>query len=273
MSGLFRKVSRRAKIGGLRGWGGRIRTAACRNARAGEHGHRRKGGEQLIDPTGDKAHWGWGLPDSATIRPRSSTLLCGTSKPGAAATDGSVTSVFKVCEKEMRSWRNRLAMNPPANLIRWIPGVSNEARDAVNAAFDAMSTWRTETVNNSERNREEVIEKMAAAGHALGWPEQIVDATRSQMQTLIKTQTQMMDQMMDAWEEQIKSPNPSAMLTKLKSLSSFGPAGSWPNLGDVSTTNPMQFSMQFVEQWQKVWSDSMAFWTKAASSPWPGTGT
>ena len=31
------------------------------------------------------------------------------------------------------------------------PGLSDEARKAVNAAFDAMSTWRTETVNNSEK--------------------------------------------------------------------------------------------------------------------------
>jgi hypothetical protein len=155
-----------------------------------------------------------------------------------------------------------------------VPGLSNEARDAVNAAFDAMSTWRTETVNNGEKNVEQVIEKMGAAARALGWPEQIVDATRSQMQTVTKTQIQMMDQMMDAWEEQIKSPNPSAMLSKLKSLSSFGPAESWPSLGtDRSAMDPMQFSMQFIEQWQKVWSDAMAFWIKAASSQWPRTGT
>jgi hypothetical protein len=115
-----------------------------------------------------------------------------------------------------------------------VPGLGAEAHDAVNAAFDAMSTWRTETVNTSEKNLEQVIEKMAAAARALGWPEQIVDATRSQMQTLTKTQIQMMDQMMDAWEEQIKSPNAPAMLSKLKSLSSFGPAGSWPNLAEVS---------------------------------------
>ncbi len=80
--------------------------------------------------------------------------------------------------------------------------------------------------------------------------------------------THRIDQMMDAWEEQIKSPDPSAMLSKLKPLSSFGPAGSWPNFGDVSTMNPMQF----VEQWQKAWSDAMAFWTKAASSQWPPPG-
>ncbi|MBV8745258.1 MAG: hypothetical protein JO134_09485 [Xanthobacteraceae bacterium] len=150
-----------------------------------------------------------------------------------------------------------------------IPGLSNEARDAVNAAFDAMSSWRTETVNNSEKNLEQVIEKMASAARALGWPEQIVDATRAQLQTVTKTQIQMIDQMMDAWEEQIKSPNPSAMLSKLKSLPGFGPAGSWPNVADMSAMNPMQF----VEQWQKVWSDTMTFWTKAPSSQWPRTGT
>ena len=51
------------------------------------------------------------------------------------------------------------------------PGLSAEARKAVNAAFDAMSTWRTETLNNSEKNVAQVIEKMAAAARALGWPE------------------------------------------------------------------------------------------------------
>ena len=108
-----------------------------------------------------------------------------------------------------------------------IPALSNEACDAVNATFDAVSTWRTETVDNSEKNLE-VIEKMAAAARALGWPDQIVDATRSQMQTVTKTQIQMMDQMMDAWEEQIKSPNPSAMLSKLNSLSGRRVLGRMP---------------------------------------------
>ncbi len=146
-----------------------------------------------------------------------------------------------------------------------VPGLSNEARNAVNAAFDAMSTWRMETANNNEKNLEQVIEKMAAAARALGWPEQIVDATRSQMQSVTKTQIHVMDQMMDAWEEQVKSPDPSAMLSKLKSFPGFGAAGSWPNTADLSAMNPMQFFMQFAEQWQKAWTDAMAFWTKAAS--------
>jgi hypothetical protein len=148
-----------------------------------------------------------------------------------------------------------------------IPTLSNEAREAVNAAFDAVSTWRTETVDNNERNLGQVIEKMAAAARALGWPEQIVDATRSQMQRVTKTQTQMMDQLVDAWEEQIKSPNPTGMLYKLNSIPGFDPAGTWAKAAGMSAMNPMQFYMEFFEQWQKAWLDGMAFWTKAAIPP------
>jgi len=144
------------------------------------------------------------------------------------------------------------------------PGLSEEARKAVNAAFDAMSTWRTETINSSEKNSERVIEKMAAAARALGWPEQIVEATRAQMQSITKMQIQTMDHMMDAWEEQIKSPNPSAMLSKLKSMPDLGPAGSWPhNVFQNGPMNPFQAYAQFAEQWQKAWTDAMGFWTKA----------
>ena len=141
------------------------------------------------------------------------------------------------------------------------PGLSDEARKAVNAAFDAMSTWRIETAKNSEKNSEQVIEKLAAAARALGWPEQIVDTIRTQMQSITKMQIQTMDQMMDAWEEQIKSPNPmtgspSAMLSKLKSLPGISPTGSWVNASALAT-NPMQFWMQWAEQWQKAWADAM----------------
>jgi len=40
-----------------------------------------------------------------------------------------------------------------------VTGLSDEARKAVNAAFDAMSTWRIETAKNSEKNSEQVIER------------------------------------------------------------------------------------------------------------------
>ena len=148
-----------------------------------------------------------------------------------------------------------------------VPGLSDEARQAVNAAFDAMSSWRVETAKRNEKNSEEVIEKMAAAARALGWPEQIVDASRAQLQSITKLQIQFMDQMMDIWEEQIKSPNPitasSVMLSKLKSWPDAQPAGVWPNAESFAGPgmNPMHFWMQMAEQWQKAWVDAMGVGT------------
>ena len=58
----------------------------------------------------------------------------------------------------------------------------DEARKAVRAAFDAMSTWQTEVANSDEKNLERVIDKVTAAAEALGWPKEIADAVRTQMQ-------------------------------------------------------------------------------------------
>src|SRR5262249_52100408 len=143
------------------------------------------------------------------------------------------------------------------------PGLSDDARKAVKAVFDAVSTWRTEIVNNSEKNLERVIDKIAAAAEALGWPEEIAETARAQMQAVNKMQLQTMDQMMAAWEEQIKSPNaPAAILSKLKSLPTL-PAGSWPGASTSQMGNPLEVYMQVAQQWQKACADAMSFWMKA----------
>jgi hypothetical protein len=151
-----------------------------------------------------------------------------------------------------------------------IPGLSNKAREAVNAAFDAMSTWREEAADTSEKNSKQVIEKLAAAAAALGWPEQIVDAARTQIENVTELQIKTMDHMMDAWEEQLKLPNPmtaspSRMLSKLSSLPGFGAAGAWPGADALqrAAMNPMEFWMQCAQQWQKSWTNTMTFWSNA----------
>jgi hypothetical protein len=149
-----------------------------------------------------------------------------------------------------------------------VPGLTNEAREAANAALKAMSTWRNEMADTNEKNGKQVIESMAVAASALGWPRQIVDAARTQMQSISEMQIQTMDHMMDAWIEQLKSlnpmgPSPSSMLSKLKSLPSVGTA--WPNTEafQKAAMNPLQFWMQFADQCQKSWAETMTFWSKA----------
>jgi hypothetical protein len=167
--------------------------------------------------------------------------------------------------------------NPRAFNPMSVSGLSEEARKAVKAAFDAMSAWRVEIVKSSEKNTEQVIEKIAAAAEALGWPEQIVEATTAQIQSISKMQIQTMDRIMDAWEEQIKSPNlmtgpSSTMLSKLMSSPGFSSAGTWPGLGaQPAAANPMQFWMQVAEQWQKGWAEAVALWGKVAN-PYEGGG-
>jgi hypothetical protein len=151
----------------------------------------------------------------------------------------------------------------PASLA----GLSDEARGAVNAAFDAMATWRSQTVNISERGLEQVFERMAAAARALGWPDQIVEATCGQMQAVSKMQIQTIDKVMDAWQEQIKSASPqSVMLSKLRSSSNGGPV--WPGIAtsQIAAMNPFMVYMQIMEQWQKAWADATASWPKALTT-------
>jgi hypothetical protein len=145
-----------------------------------------------------------------------------------------------------------------------VPGLSNKAREAVNAVFDSMSAWRNEIAATGENNSKQVLDKMATAAAALGWPEQIVDAARAQMQSINEMQIKTMDHIMDAWEEQLKLPNPtnaspSAMLSKLKSMPGLGPGGEWPNADalQMAATAPLALWIEFAKQWQKFWVDSM----------------
>jgi hypothetical protein len=150
-------------------------------------------------------------------------------------------------------------------------GLTSEAREAVNAALKAMSTWRNELVETSEKNGKRVIEKMAAAATALGWPEPVVDVARTQLQNVAKVQIKTVDQMMDAWEEQIKLPNamtasPSTMLVKLKSFPSLTATTSWPSAEafQQATMTPLRFWMQLAEQSQKACADMFGFWSGTA---------
>jgi hypothetical protein len=60
-----------------------------------------------------------------------------------------------------------------------------------------------------------------------------------------------MDLMMDAWEEQLKLPNPmtaspSAMLSKLTSLPGLAAS-------PTAAANPVEVWMELAEQWQRAW--------------------
>lgn len=153
--------------------------------------------------------------------------------------------------------------------------LSDDSRKAVTQAFDAMSNWRTEIAEMTERNSDAVFDKMAAAAKSLGWPTDFVEWSRKQMQSSSKMQLQATDQVMDIWEKQMKSLGTPGQFPSFPNFPGFGGAsgfsqfsGPLPGMPDFASgaANPMQFWLQAAEMWQKNWQQAMSTWMDAQQS-------
>jgi hypothetical protein len=130
-----------------------------------------------------------------------------------------------------------------------------------------MSAWRTETAESNEKNIKQVIEKMAVAAAALGWPEQIADAVRAQLQGIAEMQMKTIDHVMDVWETQLKSENPTIASPEIFSRLQFPRGAAGGGWNGRMPANPLEFWTQFAGQVQKSWIDAMTFWTRVGKSP------
>src|SRR5678809_1347332 len=83
----------------------------------------------------------------------------------------------------------------------WLNG---EARQALMHAFYAVSQWRDDITLANDRYLTRVLDQVAAAQRAQGWPHSVTVATREQLLRASKVQTQMIDQLMGDWEHQLK---------------------------------------------------------------------
>ena len=64
--------------------------------------------------------------------------------------------------------------------LRTPASLSNEARQALTAAFDAMSDWREGITAANERCLPKLLDQMTAVQHAMGWPDHREFLTRVQ---------------------------------------------------------------------------------------------
>jgi hypothetical protein len=143
--------------------------------------------------------------------------------------------------------------------------LSEEARRAVTGAFDAMSEWRDEVTSTTERCTDKVLDRVGEAAKAMGWPREFVDASRSQFQQASRMQAAFIDQMMDAWQQQVRSPgNPMQALSGsagLGGMTGFGAGAPGLNMAMA----PLQMWMQAAEMWQKSWQAALSRWMEAQS--------
>jgi len=138
--------------------------------------------------------------------------------------------------------------------------LNDEARRAMASALDALNDWRNEMAGANERYSARVFDQMSTATRAMGWPDEMVNATRQQLQNASRMQLQMMDQVMDAWKMQLRDPSAAGfqMPNMPDFTKSFGDMGSF---GGISAA-PFQFWMQAAEMWQKNWASAMSLWMK-----------
>ena len=139
------------------------------------------------------------------------------------------------------------------------------SREALNDFFDALSKWRDEVASSTERYSETILEKMVAAATAMGWPKEVVEASRVYVVQASKMQTHMIDQLMDAWQAQVKSPMPGQFVAQLQPYSVIG-------LGPRAGIEPVQLWMESAQMWQRNWASAFSMWTDAGNRAQRSTG-
>ena len=163
--------------------------------------------------------------------------------------------------------------------------LGEDSRKAVIQAFEAMSNWRSELAEISEKNSDAVFDKMSEAAKALGWPTDFVELSRKQMQNASRMQLQAVDQVMGIWEKQAKSLGTPSQFPNFQNFPNFpnipgfgGASGSsqvpgvgpgmFPGMPDLGSAQmaPIQFWMQAAEMWQKGWQQAMSTWMDAQQS-------
>lgn len=151
-----------------------------------------------------------------------------------------------------------------------IASFDTKTAEAFKGAFDAMSKWRDEIASSTERHGEQVFDKLGIAAKAAGWPDSMIEASKSQLMQAAKMQTDMIDHMMRAWQSQMKSPaSPGQFIGGLTQGPSAG------NFDSVDMTHlalaPANLLVQSMEMWRKNWTDAMALWAIPLQGPGQGS--
>lgn len=156
-------------------------------------------------------------------------------------------------------------------------GLSDDARKAITQSFEALQEWRQEVAGSTEKYADNVFDKMGAAAKSMGWPDNMIEASKSQMKQISQMQLTMIDQIMDAWQAQVKSPGSMPALpsfpTSVPGMGAFPGAAGMPQMPGLAGLSmaPLQFWMQAAEMWQKTCQQAVAQMVDMQQSMIPGS--
>jgi hypothetical protein len=155
----------------------------------------------------------------------------------------------------------------PASEIRNFTWLSGESRQALMDAFNAVSQWRDEISLANDRYLTKVLDQVATAQRDQGWPNSVTVATREHLLKASKVQTQMIDQLMGDWEQQLNARGGSSSDPSMVRTSSVGdPVAEVMRLGEMTLT-PFKIWLSAAEAWQRSWAEAIRGSTDTQRAP------
>ena len=144
--------------------------------------------------------------------------------------------------------------------IQKLTSLSNETRQAVAEAFDALEHWQKEILDANEHCLTKVIDQVTNAHRALGWPEQATNAAKEHFLKASSIQSQMIEQAMELWQQQLKAQNwrsgvPGSFQPPTPSQFTR-PTSELMRLG--GTMSPFMLWIEAAQAWQRAWLSTMS---------------
>ena len=145
--------------------------------------------------------------------------------------------------------------------IEKLTSLSSEGRQAVVEAFDALEHWRNEIRAANERCFTKVFDQVTNAHRALGWPEHATNAAKEHLLKASSMQSQMIEQAMDLWQQQLKAQNwrssvAGSMLQAPTPSQFTQPASEMMRFSEMTLT-PFKLWMEAAQAWQRAWLSTM----------------
>jgi hypothetical protein len=98
---------------------------------------------------------------------------------------------------------------------------------------------------------------MADAARAAGWPDEVVKASSRHLTQMSEFQLQMLDQFIETWQQQLKSPVAAEFMSALRGTGANFPSG--PAMSDLAS-QPFELWMRAALAWQRNMASAWSMW-------------
>ena len=144
--------------------------------------------------------------------------------------------------------------------IQKLTSLSDEARQAVAEAFDAVEHWQKEVLDANERCLTKVVDHVTKVHRALGWPEQATTTVKKHFLEASSIQSKMIEQAMELWLRQISTANynqrtPRSMFSTPSQF--ISPTSEMTGFGEMALA-PFMLWIEAAQAWQRAWISTMS---------------